>query len=493
MAATYKTKPVLTVAPDFKSLDLGQLDDFSFDPQGLGRATPWKQTTAPKRRVTYPFLFRDRAASKLWRVFVENRRGRLTGFWLPLYTNDYPITQDQAEGDGTITIEKMGFSQKWAYGTQFRHLALLTRDGKLECYGVTAVTISGETEVLTLDDTLGTALVAADTVCCGLMFARFAEDEIAYEYKNDECCRAEVGFLELPTETLTPDFGAGPIGDTHSGSLPLYLYSIIRGGTEWLFTNWPQDVTTTDLAQWTAADITHGEIESGLDLIAESLEIVIATRAADHPLRALLDRNDLAVTEIYVYESAADTLVYDEAAPIYTGRVAACSFEPQGVIRLTLGSILRLVEQETPRIQLQRPCNHRLFDTFCGLDPAAFTTAGTVSAVSTDPAYVDASAFGAKATAEGDANWFALGRVVIGQQHRLCTGQSGDRLFLNAPFKDVATGMDVSARAGCDKRIGTCLSKFDNVDHHLGFTYTPNKNPQFEALSTPKPSGGKKS
>lgn len=492
MSTSYKNQAVLDIPPDFKTLDLGQLDDFAFDPLGLGKAVPWKPTALPKRNVRYPFLFADREASKIFRVFIEQHRGRLTGFWLPLYCNDYPLLEDVAEGQTELVIEKIGLAEKWEFGTQFRHIALLTRAGKLECYGLTGVTVDGGTEILTLDEPLISALVAAETVCCGLMFARCAEDEIEYSYLNDITCRAEVNFIELPTETLTPDFGDGPAGAVHEGSIPFYLYRISRGGFAWYFTNWPLDVETTDGRIWIAADIGHGEVESGLDLIAESLSLTLATRDSENPLRALLDRDVVNVTDIQIFESDLDSLEYDSDAPVYTGRVEEARFEEQGVISLTIGSILRIAEQEAPRIQLQRPCNHRVFDALCGLNEADFTTSGPLTAVSREPAYVEAAEFGAKATLESDPNWFALGKVTIGTQTRLCTGQDGDRLYLNAPFKDVSAGDVVNASAGCDKRIGTCQTKFDNVERHLGFGYIPNKNPQFEALSTPKPSGGKK-
>jgi uncharacterized phage protein (TIGR02218 family) len=260
-----------------------------------------------------------------------------------------------------------------------------------------------------------------------------------------------------------------------------------------MFTNWPLDVQTTDLLVWSAADIDHGSIQASLEMLPDQLEISLATRDENHPMRLALNRNDIAVTDVAIYESDAVTLAYDSTAPVYSGRCESVSFEPNGLVRLSVGSIFRLVEQEAPRPQFQRPCNHRLYDSFCGLSEAAYTTSGSLTGVSSDPPYIEAAEFGAKATLEGDANWFALGKVTIAAQTRFCVGQSGNRLYLNAAFKLVTGGMLASARAGCDKRIGTCVDKFANSVNYLGFPYMPNRNPQFEALQTPKPSGGKKS
>lgn len=494
MSTSYKGLDVLDIRPDFKTLDIGQLDDFSFDSQGLGRSTPWKPTSAVKRKVKYPFVLGGASDMKIWRVFVEEHRGGLLGFWMPLYVNDYSLTTDAAQGDTSLIIEKMGLAIKWALGNQFRHLAILNRAGDFSCHGIKAVTLSGETEILALDSATTFHVEQDKCVCCALIFARM-QDEIEYTYKNEELIRFDVGFTELPTETLSPDFGSGPIGAVHTGSLPLYLYKFSRAGFAYRYTNWPLDLTTTDDVEWHAADISHGDIQAGLDFTAEGLEIQFATNDVNAPLRALLDRADLSPTDVEVFEADASMLEYEPTEPIYTGRVEEPSGEPGGVIRIPVSSVLRIAEDEGPRIKQQRLCVHRLYDDFCALSESAFTTSGTLSAFDSSTAlpYVDATAFGAKATLQSDANWFALGKVTIGTQIRFCVGQSANRLYLNAPFRNLSAGAVVTAAAGCDKRIGTCETKFANVVNHIATTYMPNRNPQFEALETPKPAGGKKS
>ena len=83
--------------------------------------------------------------------------------------------------------------------------------------------------------------------------------------------------------------------------------------------------------------------------------------------------------------------------------------------------------------------------------------------------YVDSA--GVRRQAKGartDKDWFTLGKVICGQEIRLCVGQDGGRLYLNAPFQAAEVGAAISATAGCDKRITTCLGKFSALNQILG-------------------------
>ena len=132
-------------------------------------------------------------------------------------------------------------------------------------------------------------------------------------------------------------------------------------------------------------------------------------------------------------------------------------------------------------------------DLITGRHAEDFSTSGAITAIdSSATPYIEAAEFGAKATLTGEPNWFALGRVTVGNETRLCVGANGNRLWLNAPFRSASIGNQATAFAGCDKRAETCVSKFDNLDNFLGFPYIPNRHPQFEALQAPKPKGGKK-
>jgi hypothetical protein len=208
-------------------------------------------------------------------------------------------------------------------------------------------------------------------------------------------------------------------------------------------------------------------------------------------LRQLLDSSFVVPTTIDIYEADADATSLPPT-PIYKGRIAGAEFQTKGEIIGKVTSLLKIGEIDAPQALSERTCVHETYDGFCTLSALAFTTTGNIDAKSTNPPWIEANEFGDKATLEADPNWFTLGLVTVGSEQRFCTKQVGNRLYLNVPFKFANVGDPASALAGDDKRIETCNAKFSNVINHLGFKYMPNKNVQFEALTTPKPSGGKK-
>lgn len=479
---TYLSREVLDIRPDFApGVEHGQLDDHVYDSQSGGFAIPWKSTTRPKRTLRLPFVFEGLEEIKAFRSFFAGRDGRRLGFWVPTYLTDNVVLDDYAAGIDEIDVSYTGLASKLALSSQFRHIAIIT-SGKMELYRIESSVPGSTWETLTLDRGLDTAVDASATVCCGLLFARLADDTLEFDYISGEVVRCQPTFVELPPETD---------GTEHEGSQPLFLYRFTRGATVWRFTNWPISVTVGSV-EWDTMDIEQSELTEDSEFNLDPLSIVVSTDDTASLFRTFLDVNLSERTTVEIFESDYATLTADLTSPLYKGEISKCNFREKGAIDVECTSIFRVGEHETPRTKLQRTCNHRLYNARCGLIAGLFTTTGPITAISSSPPYIEGAEFGAKATLEGDANWFALGKVLVGTETRFCVGASGNRLYLNAPFRSAIVGNQASALAGCDKRISTCENKFLNTANFRGWPYTPNKNPQFEALEAPKPSGGKK-
>src|SRR4051812_43991482 len=118
MPTTFQSKPVLDVLAlpiNWDQVAHGQLDDNSFDGQGLGIQTPWKQTTRVRRQIKLPFLLETRAKITSMRQFVVSRGTRRDCFWCPLMLRDYGVTEDAAASATQITIENIGLTAKFTY------------------------------------------------------------------------------------------------------------------------------------------------------------------------------------------------------------------------------------------------------------------------------------------------------------------------------------------------------------------------------------------
>lgn len=500
MATSFRDIEVFDFRPHFDGVEPGQMDDMGFDPVGYGIATPWRASGTLRRTASIPFILRGITEIAAMRKFWERHRGEQRPFWIPTWTNDYELVADE-NGDDTVTLVGHGFAARHALGFRNQFLIFITRAGLFEPHGVVSVSASGDNDELTLDAALTTSgLVKADTLVCPLLLVRFAGDALEFDSPAMDVATIELEFVELPQEY--PD--ADPAGDdsaldtAHFGTRPVFLYRFtdLATSTQYRWADFGVDVDLTGSSKllWTAANITGDDLTATLDMLGDEMEIEIRTDDSSHPLLPFLDPVNMTNMEVEVFYCDLDDVAsLDLGAPDHIGRVEEFRMSARGGIAVRVSSVFRFGEQEVPKPRVQRLCSHRPYDGIgCPVVKAAFTTAGTVSALNDDPAYVEATAFGAKATAESDANWFALGEVIIGDEHRTCTGQDGNRLYLNWPFRNASVSDAVSAVAGDDQRLQTCEAKFNAAASFLGSPYKPSRNPSFSVLETPRQEGGKK-
>lgn len=484
----FRELEVFEVRPHFAEVTAGQMDDLELESGGAGLATPWRQTSAIRRTVNLPIALQGLDKIGALRRFFDRQRGRQIPCWLPAWVNDFVIAAGAAAAQTQITVSGHGFTTQYALGAQFKFIALLTRAGKLECYGVTAAVTSGANDLLTLDRGLDTALDASATVCCPLLLARAIEDELEYEYLAGDVVTGAIAWIECPQEYPPPTAGAPARDSAHLGSRPVFLYRITDGTTTLRLADYGVDVVAAEFA-WQAADIRGDDLSSTLDMLGDTLNVTLKTSDPAHPLLAYQDRLNARNYTVEVFLLDLDTpAALQLTQPEHIGRIEEVSFS-EGAITLEVSSLFRFAETRIPKIQMQRLANGSVYDHVV---EATYSTAGTIDAINEDPPWVEASEFGAKATAEGDPNWFALGKVVCGDEIRLCTGESGSRLYLNFPFRVAAVNAAISAAAGDDKRISTWDTKFGVLAKFMGWPYIPSQNPQFKSLQTPMESGGKK-
>jgi len=486
---TYRDLSIFDLRPHYDGVAAGQMDDLELSGAGFGLATPWRASGAVRRTVKLPLVVQGFETIAYLRKFWDVHRSRQVPFWLPSWVNDFGLVADASSGAASITVEGHMMSTKHALGAQYRFIALLTRAGKLECYGVTAATPAGANDTLVLSRVLESDLEAATTICCPLLLVRPIEDLLEFDYLSGNVIKAVIETVECPREYPAAAESSSGTTTAHFGTRPVFLYRISDGSTTLTLADYGVDVEAAAIT-WQAADVTGDDITSSLDMLGDTLRVTLKTDDSAHPLLDYLDPLQCRNYTVEVWMADLDDLAaVNLATPDHVGRVEEVSFGEQGSITLEVSSLFRFGEQRIPKVQMQRLANESVYKY---ATEATFTTAGTISGLSSDPAYVEAAVFGTKATAEGDPNWFALGKVVAGTEIRMCTGQSGNRLYLNYPLRRAVVGGGISAVAGDDKRVNTWAAKFGQLTKFLGFPYIPARNPQFQALETPKQGGGKK-
>ena len=157
---------------------------------------------------------------------------------------------------------------------------------------------------------------------------------------------------------------------------------------------------------------------------------------------------------------------------LFTGIVAEVQAD-SGVVKLTVNSLLRLLNTAFPRNYFLPQCNHALFDAGCTLLASNFAVAGTVAGVSNTLTY-----FGSGLT--NAAGYFALGYVVwltganAGLRSFVKSYDGAGNFTLPYPLDSIpAVGDTFTAYPGCDKLQATCTAKFNNLANFRGFPYVP--------------------
>jgi uncharacterized phage protein (TIGR02218 family) len=140
------------------------------------------------------------------------------------------------------------------------------------------------------------------------------------------------------------------------------------------------------------------------------------------------------------------------------------TIQTKSIIQSALG-------QQLNQILYQTSCNHEVYDDFCTLDPAPFTTTTTVTKIKDNVITV-------VSTGRTD------GELIIGKMVNTRTTESrsivsniGHIVTVGYPFIDIKLGDTIDLIVGCDNRYSTCLNVFNNVINFLGFMWTPTDNP----------------
>jgi uncharacterized phage protein (TIGR02218 family) len=130
----------------------------------------------------------------------------------------------------------------------------------------------------------------------------------------------------------------------------------------------------------------------------------------------------------------------------------------------------------------QAGCDAALGDTRCrvNLEVAAFSGMGTVTDLLRERAFTTSGlgTFAAGWFAHGTIEWTSganAGRRAEVLSHDLVDGLAILTL-LEASVRPIAEGDSFVARAGCDKRLATCSTKFANVTNFRGFPHIPGQD-----------------
>lgn len=187
---------------------------------------------------------------------------------------------------------------------------------------------------------------------------------------------------------------------------------------------------------------------------------------------------DNASISVYYVDSTTPSEAYQSYGGFLKGNI---SYD-QNEARFTATSILDLLNQTFPRLLYQEPCNHRLFDSYCGIDEdsATWKKTGFVGTY-TSPNIILAAVFDDSSSGDSsyDDTLFKFGRIegTSGLNNgisRTIREQGDGFIRVYQPWEfDWSPGDTFNVWAGCDKSGQTCDEKFANYANFFGFEYIP--------------------
>ena len=258
----------------------------------------------------------------------------------------------------------------------------------------------------------------------------------------------------------------------------LYTLTTVLG-VSYRFTNY--DYPLTVAGQLYSADgiiVSRSDTSLSLGIEVDSLDVDIqaneSTSLGGVPFMQLLHNGGLdgarfKLDRVFM-DAATPTDTSAGVVPLFEGRVSEVEFS-RNQARLSVASDLELLNVQLPRNVYQAGCLNTVYDGRCGLSSSAFSatltvlTGSTLSRIECDIS--QAVGYYSQGVIEFiDGPNAGIRRTI--RQH--VTGAILLSLSLRAM---PVAGNQVRLIAGCDKRMDTCLNRFNNISRFRGFPFVP--------------------
>lgn len=237
------------------------------------------------------------------------------------------------------------------------------------------------------------------------------------------------------------------------------------------FTDHCADLTIDGVVYSASSGYTATAIQSASGMGVDNLDIQGALDSATITEQDLLAGLwDFAAIEIFIVNyndltMGSMTLRSGNLGSVRTGR---------GMFVAELRGMMQRLQQAVGRLVMPA-CNADLGDTRCGINLGTFTdgtVSGSVDSVTSNRQFLDAGLTQA-------ANWFAGGLLTwtsglnsgLAAEVKAFTGGAVS-LHIAMPYT-VQVGDTFTIKAGCDKSVTTCRTKFSNVVNFRGFPHLP--------------------
>ncbi len=246
-----------------------------------------------------------------------------------------------------------------------------------------------------------------------------------------------------------------------------------RDGVEFFFTDHDQDIAFDGNVYLARTGYSRTAIANDSSMAVDNLDVdgvFDAAAITESDMRA--GKFDHAEVRVFLVNWADLTM---SALKMRRGWFGEVILTEQGAFRTELRGMVQALQQRIGEIYSPE-CRADLGDARCKVNLAAFTRTGAVTSA-TDRAVFFATLDGAP-TLDG---WFNGGALTFTSganagkttEVKSWTASSGRfELFLAVGYA-IAIGDSFTVYPGCDKRLDTCVSRFNNVLNFRGEPYVP--------------------
>ncbi|MBK1615001.1 hypothetical protein CKO44_16145 [Rubrivivax gelatinosus] len=252
----------------------------------------------------------------------------------------------------------------------------------------------------------------------------------------------------------------------HGGS-PVELYLFTIGSVVWRYTSSARTITV-DGAEWTAAPLKRGSIETSQEAVRNGLDVECAR---DFPVAQLFrvsppsDPIGLIIRRYHRDDA--------EITAAWIGKVMNCEWQPgEGKATLHGESATSARRRAGPGRVYQRGCHRPLFEQGCPVVKAEHSITTTVTSIA--GLQLGVAALLARPYAGGWIEWTRPSGFV---DRRFILAGDALQLTLTLPLQGLAVGDSVTVLPGCDNTTETCASVYGALDAHGGFPHVPGINP----------------
>lgn len=271
------------------------------------------------------------------------------------------------------------------------------------------------------------------------------------------------------------------------GGRPLRLFVFQRQGVVWRFCKADRDLVI-DGQTYLGAQIDRSDIQQTAERAKNEITITLAywrdpnaeafpsTQAFGNNWHPYIPSDPIAVTCLAAHYG-------DTGAPVveWSGIVTQPAFtDTELTLTCTPGPAIARARNQGPK--WQRGCWKTVYSTGlrgCNLSLAAFDVSDTLSAVS--GLVVTAAAF-ATAPLALDGGWIEWTRVDGIVERRSIMAHSGSDITLLYGAADLAAGLSVTARPGCQQTWAACEARGNTINYG-GAIYKPTKDPTQDPMS----------